>query len=264
MNETEKTIQDFGEQWQVFRSNPGFYGDVALLADIMGPLLSPNDIRGTKVAEIGSGTGRIVNMLLDAGAAHVWAVEPSSAIEVLAENTKERVQQITPLRINGNELPNDLGLDYIFSIGVIHHIPNPAPVLKSAYEALRSGGKLLIWIYGHEGNETYLSFALPLRKVTKRLPHFLLLTLASILYVFLELYIFFCRFLPLPMRVYMRNVLGRFPHKTRFMTIYDQLNPAYAKYYYEHEARHLVENAGFKEVRLYRRHGYSWTVIGTK
>lgn len=45
--------------------------------------------------------------------------------------------------------------------------------------------------------------------------------------------------------------------------IYDQLNPAYAKYYRRDEARALLEDAGFQDVRLHHRHGYSWTVLGT-
>ena len=74
-----QTIQDFGEQWTAFRDNPAYYGSSDLLADLFGPLLSLEDVKGANVADIGSGTGRIVNMLLDAGAAHVHAVEPSAA-----------------------------------------------------------------------------------------------------------------------------------------------------------------------------------------
>jgi hypothetical protein len=56
------------------------------------------------------------------------------------------------------------------------------------------------------------------------------LALCSLLNVTLDIYIFLCRFVPLPMRSYMRNVLARFPQSVRKLTIYDQLNPAYAKY----------------------------------
>jgi predicted RNA methylase len=41
-------------------------------------------VAGRQVADIGSGTGRIVAMLLAAGAARVTAIEPSRAFEVLA------------------------------------------------------------------------------------------------------------------------------------------------------------------------------------
>ncbi len=72
-----QTIEDFGEQWTAFRDNPGYYGSADLLSDLFGPLLSRDAVKGRRVADIGSGTGRIVNMLLDAGAEHVRAVEPS-------------------------------------------------------------------------------------------------------------------------------------------------------------------------------------------
>jgi len=66
------------------------------------------------------------------------------------------------------------------------------------------------------------------------------------------------------MRAYARNVLARLPRKIRGLTIYDQLNPAYAKYYRREEAEALLLRAGFTDVRTYHRHGYSWTATGSK
>ncbi|WP_145831617.1 hypothetical protein [Bradyrhizobium huanghuaihaiense] len=62
----------------------------------------------------------------------------------------------------------------------------------------------------------------------------------------------------------MRSVLAKFPRSVRRLTIYDQLNPAYAKYYTRAEAEALLSDAGFADVQLYHRHGYSWTVSGTR
>ena len=66
------------------------------------------------------------------------------------------------------------------------------------------------------------------------------------------------------MRAYMLNHVARLDRDVRKLTIFDQLNPAYAKYFREDEARALVADAGFEDVQLYHRHGYSWTVRGTK
>ena len=52
--------------------------------------------------------------------------------------------------------------------------------------------------------------------------------------------------------------------KKRFLVIYDQLKPAYAKYYTGAEAEALLRKAGFVDVRAHHRRGYSWTVIGTR
>ncbi len=260
----DQTISDFGEQWTAFRENPGYYGSADLLADLFGPLLSLDEVEGKRIADIGSGTGRIVNMLLDAGADRVVAVEPSDAMLVLKDNTVARAERIDYLQVPGDRLPPDLGLDYVVSMGVLHHIPEPAPVVRAAYDALRPGGRCIVWLYGHEGNETYLSLAIPLRKLTVLLPHRLLVVLSHGLEWILTAYIGLCRILPLPMRSYMRSVLAKFPRSVRRLTIYDQLNPAYAKYYTRAEAEALLSDGGFGDVMLYHRHGYSWTVSGTR
>ncbi len=259
-----RTIQDFGEQWTAFRDNPAYYGSTDLLADLCGPLLPLDDVKGARAADIGSGTGRIVNMLLDAGAAHVHAVEPSAAMAVLKENTADRRDRVTCVNGPGETLPPDLGLDLVVSMGVLHHIPEPGPVVRAAYRALRPGGRMLVWLYGREGNETYLRFAEPLRRVTTRLPHGALVGVSHALSLALDVYIAACRVLPLPMRAYMREVLAKFPRRIRTLTIYDQLNPAYAKYYTRDEAEALLRAQGFTDVRLHHRHGYSWTVIGRR
>jgi SAM-dependent methyltransferase len=259
-----QTIQDFGEQWTAFRDNPAYYGSSDLLADLFGPLLLLGDVTGAHVADIGSGTGRIVNMLLDAGAAHVHAVEPSAAFDVLKQNTAERRDRVTYVHGPGESLPDGLDLDLVVSMGVLHHIPDPSPVVEAAYRALKPGGRLLVWLYGREGNEAYLRLAEPLRKVTVRLPHGALVGLSHVMTAGLDAYIGLCRFAPLPMRSYMREVLAKFPRDVRRLTVYDQLNPAYAKYYTRAEAEALLSKAGFENVELYHRHGYSWTVIGRR
>jgi SAM-dependent methyltransferase len=266
MNEdlTTRTIDDFGDQWTRYTNNEGYYGSAELLADMFGPLLTPEALRDKKVLEIGSGTGRIVHMLLAAGAAHVTAVEPSRAMDVLKANTSSFAQRITYLRCRGEELPAEPLQDVIVSIGVLHHIPEPGPVVSAAYRAVKPGGKILIWLYGWEGNAAYLSMVLPVRAVTTRLPHFLLAPLCHCLNLLLTCYIAVAKYLPLPLHRYMTEVLGRFSKSKRYLVIYDQLKPAYAKYYKQHEVRKLLEDAGFCDAKLHHRHGYSWTAVASK
>lgn len=262
--QTERTISDFGRQWTRYRTNDGYYASLDLLVDICGPLLRVESLRGTRVGEIGSGTGRIVSMLIAAGAAHVIAVEPSDAIAVLKQNTVAWAERIDYVHGAGEALPAGADLDYVFSIGVLHHIDDPRPVVRAAFRALRPGGRILVWLYGHEGNEAYLRFVLPLRRVTVGLPHPLLVAISHLLNCALYPYVALCRFLPLPLRGYMREVIGKFSWSKRYLVIYDQLNPTVARYYRKAEAEALLADAGFKDIRLHHRHGYSWTVIGTK
>lgn len=265
MEKTQKTINDFGDQWKRYTDNSGYYGSTELFSDIISPLMLPEDFAGKKVADIGSGTGRIVRMLLNAGAREVIAVEPSAdAFNTLLANTREQAEKIQFLNATGEELQADLDLDYVVSIGVIHHIPEPDKTVVACLKALKPGGRCLFWLYGWEGNEAYLRIAQPLRKITTRMPHALLSVLSHILNLGLDLYIQLCRIMALPLRDYILNVIARMAREKRYLIIYDQLNPQYAKYYRKDEAAALLERAGFSDVRVHRRHGYSWLVIGTK
>lgn len=198
LSETDESIKSFGEQWTRFTDNLGYYGSAEVLKDIVGPLLNVDEIEHSRTLEIGSGTGRIVNMLLDLGVKHVIAVEPSDAFEVLVKNTKTRSSQVTYRRTMGDSLPM-CEVDLIFSISVLHHIPEPEPVVKAAWEALRPSGKLVIWLYGQENNQLYILCVRALRVVSKILPDSLLSFFSNLLNILLSFYILLCRFFRLPL-----------------------------------------------------------------
>jgi len=263
MDNNVKTIKDFGEQWLKYRDISGFFGSMDLFTDIVFPFLRPDEIKGCKVAEIGSGSGRIVNMLLESGVQHIVAVEPSDAFAVLVRNIRN-YEKVTCLKITGDQLPEYGDLDYVFSIGVLHHIPDPKPVVEAAYKALKPGGHHLVWLYGEEGNALYLTVLKPFRALTNKLPHPILSILVWIIYFPTRLYVKLCQRFPLHLRDYMLHVFGKMSPEKQRLIIYDQLNPAYAKYYTRQEAINLLEDEGFVNVRIHHRHRYSWTVIGTK
>lgn len=259
------TIADFGAQWTRFTANDGFYGSQALWQDIVGPLVPPDGFAGRHVLDIGSGTGRIVNMLLDAGAAHVTAVEPSAGFATLVANTAQYGDRVRLLNMRGDELPADVaGLDWAVSIGVLHHIPDPLPVAKAARRSLAPGGKMLIWVYGREGNGLYLALALPLRALVRLLPRRASEALAWALTVPLSAYAALCRRIPgLPLGRYLARVISPLTWSKRMLVVYDQLAPNWAEYYTQARVRALLTDAGFVDISLHHRHGYSWTAVAT-
>jgi SAM-dependent methyltransferase len=260
----DATIRDFGAQWTRYTENDGHYASLDMLRDIVEPLLPVNQVQGLRVLEIGSGTGRIARMLLDAGAEKVIAVEPSDAADVLRRNLADAGDRVEIRHKRGDEIEPAPANDLIVSIGVLHHIADPRPVVAAAHAALKPGGRMLVWLYGREGNGLYLAIFGPLRMVTRRLPDWLLRGACHALTAALFLYVAAARRIPLPMHVYCRNVLSRYGYRHLFLTVFDQLNPAYAKYYSRDEAHALLADAGFAGVRVHHRHGYSWTVIGQR
>lgn len=265
MSDQEKTIQDFGDQFLRFQDghNTGFFGGIDGLKDLLGPLLNPGILNGARVAEIGSGPGRVVNILLDCGAKEVTAVEPSAAFSVLKKNTEKYAGRINYVNDIGTELPLS-EYDYVFSVGVLHHIPNVAPVVQRAYEALGQDGQFFVWVYGQEGNEFYLSLSRPLNWITQRLPDSVVTVISFALNIVVSAYIPLCKILPLPMRNHFLNAFSKYTWKQRAIHIFDILNTTYAKYYTKREIYDLLRDAGFNDVRLHHRHGHSWAARGSK
>ncbi len=261
----QRTIADFGEQFSHYQCDAGYYGSSQCLLDILGPFNDEIKIAGKSTADVGSGTGRIVKMLLDLGAESVLAIEPSSSFQYLEQNIKsDRLQLLQERGEAIAQFPERF--DFVFSIGVLHHITDPDPVVKAARESLKQGGKLIIWLYGREGNLPYLMLASILRSFTTSLSHQSLVKIARLLRPALDSYADLCSDDRswLPMHSYMKNHIQRLSGVQREMTIYDQLNPAWAKYYTQQEAIDLLQRNGFADVRVYNRHKYSWTVIGEK
>jgi SAM-dependent methyltransferase len=261
---TQRTIDDFGEQWTTYTDNEGHYASVDYFFDIVMPLLTPDEVKDATVIDVGSGSGRIVLMLLAAGAAKVHAIEPSAAFTVLQANTASHTDRVTCHNLRGDQMPADIGADIAISLGVVHHIPEPASTVAAMHAALKPGGKCVLWLYGHEGNELYLAIFDPLRAVTKRLPHPLLKGVCQLLTLGASGYGAVAQKAPLPLHGYFREVFNKMDWRARYLIAYDQLNPAYAKYYRKDEARRLLEDAGFTDVQLHHRHGYSWLVSGIR
>ena len=262
-----QTIRDFGEQWTTYSDSSGYFGSPALFDDIFHPFVTTADLKGMRIAEIGAGTGRFVEIFLAAGASHVIALEPSASMEVIRRNVGARADlrgRVECVEATGDLLAQDASRDYVFSIGVLHHIPDPRPVCRAALGALRPGGTFAVWVYGREGNGAYLTVFNLLHTVTKRMPHPLLAATVWTLGWGLDAYIAACRIAPLPLRGYAQNVLAKLTRDKRRLVLYDQLNPAYARYYSGEEAWALLTDAGFTDVRLHHRHGYSWTVLGRR
>src|SRR5260370_30683976 len=67
--------------------------------------------------------------------------------------------------------PEDGGpFDFIYSIGVLHHLPDPEAGFQSLVRFVRPGGAIFAWVYGRENNGVVHGFINPLcQNVTTRM-----------------------------------------------------------------------------------------------
>ena len=257
----KESYQDFGEQFSVHNQLGDYWGSIELLNEIVNPF-DLNLIKGKDIMEVGVGSGRISHNLLKYKPRSLVGIEPSKAFTVAEKNLSSN--KVKLFNIKGENLNFDSKFDYVFSLGVIHHIPNYKLVLENIRKSLKPNGKFIIWVYGNEGNELYLFIFNNLRKITIKLPDFILRIISNILVFFTYIYGFLCKIFPLPLQKYFTGMFNKLSFKNRSYVIFDQLNPSYAKYFKIKELEDELQKCGFKNLKIFNRLGYSYTAICKK
>jgi len=261
-----QTVDDFGNQWQIH----GQLRENHWTSDRMFRDHFPKDFdftifKGARVLEVGSGSGRILHMLAHYSPSELFGVEPSIGFPNLIKNTNS-LNNVKLLNTSGSEfeVPN---LDIVVSLGVIHHIPEAHEVVRNIYNSLKKGGYFLMWVYGRENNQPYVFLQSLIRKITRLLPDFILDPLSLLVSYLFDCYGFLSRIAfadRLPLSRYYKYVYSDCGRREKKYIIFDQLNPAYSKYYKKGEVLELLQSAGFEEINTYHRHGYSWTAMARK
>lgn len=253
---------DFGNQFKIDKKIDGYHGSKKMLEDIVNPF-NLNQIQNKFIMEVGSGSGRILKNLIKYRPKKIFGIEPSNAIKIAKKNVGNS-SKIKFFNIKGEDIEEKEKFDFVFSLGVIHHIPNYQKVCSNIFNSLKKNGQFVCWVYGYEGNEIYIFIFDNLRRFTILLPDFVLRLICNIFNLVLYPYIFCCKFLDLPMKSYLLKVFSKCSYQKRNYIIFDQLNPSFSKYFRKKEIFEVMKKSGFKKIKIYRRHNYSWTIISQK
>lgn len=220
--------------------------------------LRASDFRGKKVLDVGCGNGRNAYFFLAEGA-HVTAFDyDRRALAACARNLAQfRNKEILFMSVYDMAWKDKF--DLAFSIGVVHHLENQPLAVRKMVEAVKPGGKVLVWLYGREHNWWVVYLISPLRFFTSRLPLPVTNLFSYLFSVPLFLYAHF-----LPQRTpYMRQ-LGHFRFRHIHEIVFDHLLPRIAKYYSRSNAIRLLAGAGLEKALAFQVNENSWTVIGTR
>lgn len=247
----------FGYEWDTFSEMTPVYEEQ--FWKWVSPLTA-KDFQGKSVLDAGCGMGRNSYWAAKAGAQEVVAFDLDDRSIAAAKKNLAQFSHAKVEKYSLYEIPFKDQFDIAFSIGVIHHLERPEFALQKMKAAVRPGGKVLIWVYGYEGNEWIVRWVSPIRKlITSRLPIWLLNYLTYFVSVPLWLLV---KIAPVK-NTYLRQ-LKTFKLWHIHSICFDQLLPKIANYYRKDEARQLLTDAGLQSVEIYSCNRNSWTVIGTK
>lgn len=139
-----KTVESFGEEWSKFN----FFSEQEIKQagdeyfDIIDSSILTKD---TVVLDVGCGSGRWTKYL-ENKVKFVEAIDPSDAVisaVQLLDSTQTRVTQASV-----DNIPfEDNSFDLVFSLGVLHHIPDTKRALKKCVEKVKIRGYFMVYLY---------------------------------------------------------------------------------------------------------------------
>jgi SAM-dependent methyltransferase len=158
-------VASFGRQWNrydVARDEE----DEATFAVKTG--VDPHDLAGKLVLDAGCGGGRYARLAARYGA-RVVGVDLSAAVEKAAALCSEFPNAMI-VQADLLDLPlAERVFDLVFSIGVLHHSPDPSRAFAQVAACVKPGGRLAVWLYRRNTPpQEWLNSTL--RAVTTRLP----------------------------------------------------------------------------------------------
>jgi len=161
------TAQAFARSWNTV--GEGSVYTRAQFDDWLAPV-DPRTLQGQTVLELGFGNGSLLLHAAAYGPSRLCGIELGDTLAQTRRNLRHVPAQVLDLR-QGDLTTADLGLfDFVYCIGVLHHLEHPEAGFEAVLRHTRPGGRFHCWVYAEEGNAAVIRVVDPIRRVACRLP----------------------------------------------------------------------------------------------
>ena len=270
LSKQRETARSFGYEWQAFSEMlPDYEANFRWYFE----RFAPGSFREKRVLDAGCGTGRHT-FHMSKEAREVIAMDLSQAIEVAARNNRERTNtHFIQADIYNPPFPPD-SFDFIYSLGVLHHLPDPERGFRSLLKLVRAGGFMNIYLYWNlEGEAAWrrglLTVVKGVRQVTTRMPHTLLKKASWLIAAGFEVVFVtparilgrFERTRPLAERIPLGHY-RKYSFRVLYTDQFDRFSAPIENRYSRAEVAGWLERAGLKEVVILG--GQGWRASGQR
>jgi len=266
-----KTAEDFGYEWTHFPEirkvhEKQFLGWISPIPKTY--------LRNKLMLDAGCGKGRHTYFAAKYGA-EVVGVDLSESVDVAYRNTLA-FPKVHIIQADIYNLPfRKNTFDFVYCVGVLHHLPNPENGFNSVVEMAKRKGLVCAWVYGKEGN-FLLKIMDPVRKyVISDLP------MPFIKFISFSIMIFSHPIIKLiykPLNSFSLTkplasilpqnaffyYLSNFNFRMNYSILFDQLLPNVAHYYKKEEFSRWFVNAKLNDIQIFWRNRNSWKGFGRK
>ena len=275
-NVDKRVARGFGEEWSTYRQ------DETSLAREQREAIFENYFRifpwdllpsdGGTGADVGCGTGRWA-MMVAPRAAHLHLIDASpDALAVARENLGGQ-KNVTFHAASVADIPLPArSLDFAFSLGVLHHVPDTQAAIDAIAQKLKGGAPFLVYLYYAFDNRpawyrTLWMLSNGVRLVVSRLPHRMRLVITEIIAA--VIYWPLARLAALMMRlgVSRRTLpLSWYADKSFYVMrtdAYDRFCTRLEKRFTRAQIEQMLTQAGFEKIRFSDSAPY-WCAVGIK
>lgn len=265
-----QTTSGFAANWhrysQVIMAQPALNDE--LFRDWIEPV-KPEHFEGKTVLDAGCGMGRWMATVAPYAPRVLVGFDYSDVVHSAFQNTRH-LRNVHVVRADIFRAPfARRAFDVAYSIGVVHHTPDPEGAFACILEIVKDDGVLAVWVYGKENNAWIENVVTPLRRVvTSRMPDVALHGLSKVLTLQLSAAArMYARIFPTPPAngagfaydAYARH-LKKYPRPYLEHIVYDHLVPHLAQYLPREELERWADVRSLART-LTARNNNSWRLI---
>lgn len=272
-NYDSKVIDDFGDEWAAYDQSSVDQDELERqFLDYFKLFSWDENITSGVGADFGCGSGRWARFVSDKVKSLICIDASEKAVNVAKRNLADKSNcRIMQAKVGELPIP-DNSLDFAYSLGVLHHLPDTAGAIKNCTNKLKSGAPFLIYLYyAFDNRPKWFSFIWKcsdvLRKIISKMPFYIKYPLSNIIAAIV--YYPLARFTLLieKMGVDVNNVpLTEYRAKS-FYTMrtdaLDRFGTRLENRFTQVQIKKMLEDAGLKDIKFSDIAPY-WCVIGTK
>lgn len=252
-----KTADSFAFEWEkIYKENDyeknNFY-------HFLSPYISEKDLKGKKTVDIGCGSGRFTKWAAKAGTEVSFGTDLGDSVEV-AYKLNKNLPNVCIVQADIYHMPFKDVFDLAYSIGVLHHLPQPKNGFLSLIPVLNKTGRMLIWVYSRRNNFRALYFYEPMRAITRKMPKALLYKLCYIPALVIHLWNGITKSLKIKNAPF--GYYENFPFNMKLNDAFDVLATPKSNYYYIEDIKSWFGSAKLKNIKAYEHKEAGITCIG--
>ena len=269
-NQDKNTVEGFGDEWSRFDQSDLPEDEQQLLFDEYFSVFPWKDISKESVGfDLGCGTGRWAKSVAPK-VKKLICIDPSNAIDIAKKNLSNFDNcEFEKATVDDISIDNN-SMDFGYSLGVLHHVPDTEMGIKQCAEKLKKGAPLLLYLYYRFDNRPFWfrfiwSITDLLRKVISKMPYGLRYIfsqiIAVVVYFPLARTAFYLGKLNLNISNFPLSSYKNLSFYTMRTDALDRFGTILEQRFTRNEIKNMMENAGLENIKFSNSKPF-WVAIG--